>query len=330
MRGIFIFAMAALLGACGREDGQRWNASLPWSQQEYHVANAERFASAVAETTGGKLTISVFPNAVLGLKGPETIRALEEGLVDMAEMPSFQEAGAEPILGLESLPYLVETQAELKLLHALARPAIEAAFARHGLKVLYIVPWPPQNIYTKHPFATLEDVKGVKIRTYDRNTTELMTRLGLTPIQMQSQDVVPALASGVIDAVMTSTTTGAAQRYWEFLPYMTRTNHVWISNVMAVSGKSWAALDADTQTAVERLARAMEREFWQVAAKDDLAKQDVLVGNGMKVMAIGEELLNDMRARAVPMWAAWRARVDPETAAVLDAFLKETGKDQRQ
>lgn len=326
MRFGFLLAAALALAACEDKGGEVWNASQPWSVTQYHVQNAYDFAEAVHEASGGSLEIRVFPNAVLGLKGPESIRALEEGLVDMAEMPAFQEAGTEPVLGLESLPFLIEDQRELRLLYTFSRPAIEAAFARHGLKVLYVVPWPRQNIYTRRLVKSLADLNGLKIRTYDRNTSALMERLGLVPLQMPSQDVVPALASGMIDAVMTSTTTGAAQRYWEFLPYIVRTNHVWITNIMAVRRESWNALPEETRRAIEALLPEMERRFWRVAAEDDQKKLEILLNNGMQVIEPTEELLNEMRARATPMWREYRARVDRETAAILDAYLAATGR----
>ncbi len=138
-----------LLAGCDAPEGEQWNASLPWSVKEYHTQNAYDFAEAVYQETDGALTIKVFPGAVLGLKGPETIRALEEGLVDMADVPAVQEAGNEPVLALESLPYLIDNQEELKLLYSLSRPKIERALKERGLKLLYIVPWPRQNIYLK-------------------------------------------------------------------------------------------------------------------------------------------------------------------------------------
>lgn len=323
----FLLLAALALAACEDKGGEVWNASQPWSVTQYHVQNAYDFAEAVHEASGGALKIRVFPNAVLGLKGPESIRALEEGLVDMAEMPAFQEAGTEPVLGLESLPFLIEDQQELRLLYTFSRPAIEAAFARHRLKVLYIVPWPRQNIYTKRPVETLADLRGLKIRTYDRNTSRLMERLGMVPLQMPSQDVVPALASGMIDAVMTSTTTGAAQRYWEFLPTIVRTNHVWITNIMAVRRESWDALPEETRDAIENLLPEMEQRFWQVAAEDDQKKLEILLNNGMQVIEPTEELLNDMRARATPMWRQYREDAGAEAAAILDAFLAATGRE---
>lgn len=326
--GKFILLLIAFsLFGCDRPENETWNASLPWSVKEYHTTNAIAFAEAVAKETDGKLEIKVFPGGVLGLKGPDTVRALGEGLVDMADVPAVQEAGNEPVLALESLPYLIQNQDELRLLYSLSRPKIEKDLKAKGLKLLYIVPWPRQNIYLKKKVTRLSELQGLKIRTYDRNSSEMMELLGLVPLQMPSADVVPALASGMVDAVMTSTTTGAAQGYWEFLPYIYRTNHLWLSNIMSVSLESWNKLDAETQTRIENLAHNMEQDFWQVAADDDQKKLKILIKNGIEVIEINKDLLNDMQSASRPMWQAYMDRVDDETRAILEAFLKATGKE---
>ena len=312
---------ALLIASCEPQEGREWDMSLPWSVQEFHTQNALRFAQTVFEETGGALKINVHPGAVLGLKGPESMRALEEGLVQMAEMPAFQQVGEEPLLGLESLPFLVEDQEELRALYDILRPKINRIFAEHGLKIIYIVPWPNQNIYTKIPVHGLADLKGVKIRTYDKNTSELMDRLGLVPVQMPSQDVVPALASGVVNAVMTSTTTGAAQKYWEFLDYIYRTNHLWISNIMAVNLESWNRLDPGVREKIEAIAARLEPEFWAVSRNDDAAKLAILEAGGIMTVVPDPALLEEMRQDARPMWQAFANDVGPEAEEVLRAFL---------
>jgi len=320
-----LFAFLILAG-CDQEGGEVWNASLPWSVKEYHTTNAFDFAEAVSRETGGALEIKVFPGAVLGLKGPETLRALEEGLVDMADVPAVQEAGNEPVLAIESLPFLVDDQQDLRVLYSLSRPKIEADFKAKGLKLLYIVPWPRQNFYTKVKIEAMDDLKAMKIRTYDANSSRMVEMLGMVPLQMPSQDVVPALASGMVDAVMTSTTTGAAQQYWEFLPYIYRTNHLWLSNLMTVNLETWNALPVETRESLEILARDMEQDFWQVAADDDAAKLKILVNNGMEVFELNNELRNQMAREAMPMWRDYHDRVDPDTQAILDQYLSATSR----
>lgn len=120
-------------------------------------------------------------------------------------------------------------------MHDIARSAWEEELMKRNQKALYMVPWPSQNFFTKEPINTPADMEGIRMRVYDANTSEMATRIGMTAQQMNNADIVPALATGRLDAVMTSGTTAVAQQYWEFLNHTYNTNHLWASNVMAVN-----------------------------------------------------------------------------------------------
>lgn len=317
---------AFTVAGCDRlEPGTHWDLSMPWGPSEYHVANALRFAAEANRLTNGDLTIHVHPGAILGIKGPETMRAVEEGLVDMADAASFHQVGTEPLLGFESLPYLVDDIDQLALLYKIIRPDVEAAYARHGLRVVYIVPWPNQNFFFDKPITSVSDFEGLTMRSYDKSSTDLVRGLNMTPIQMPSPDVVPALAAGALDGVMTSTTTAAAQKYWEFLKYTLRSNHTWSSNILAVNEQVWQSLPLQSQQGIEALARRLEPEFWEIARRDDLVKLRELEANGMITQEMTPQLAAEMRAQSQPIWRAFVERV-PEAEPLLAAFLDATGK----
>ncbi|MDX2145267.1 MAG: TRAP transporter substrate-binding protein [Rhodospirillaceae bacterium] len=317
--------MGATLAGCDQQLGIHWDLSQPWGPREFHVLNSRRFAQEVSQATGGALTIHVHAGAVLGIKGPDTMRAVEEGIVDMAEASSFQQVGTEPILGLESLPYLVESMDELKLLYSFLRPLVEAAYQRHGMEVVYIVPWPNQCFYLDKEIKAVEDLRGLKMRSYDKLSTDLARGLDMTPVQMPTTDVMAALAAGTLDAVMTSTTTAAAQKYWDFLKYTLRTNHTWSSCIMAVNRRSLEALPATHRDTVMNLARTLEPRFWEVSAADDQDKLKVLEANGMITVEPSAELLAAMRAAAKPIVEAFIRQV-PGSGAIIERFLAAVGR----
>ena len=140
---------------------------------------------------------------------------------------------------------------------------------------------------------------------------------------MPSQDVVAALASGSIDAVMTSTTTGAAQKYWEFMTTIIRSNHLWVTNITAVNLESWNALSEEDRKAVERVAAEMEPGFWQISADDDLDKLEVLLNNGMERLDPAPEFREEMRRKAEPMWKEFINRTGEPSGSIIANFLAE-------
>src|SRR5690606_22916937 len=158
--------------------------------------NAKTFAQTVKERSNGRVDITVHSGGALGLKGPEVLRAVRDGIVPIAEMNLSQQSGDMPLLSLETMPFLVRTSDELKTLYSFSRPAIEKALLQANQKLIYVVPWPSQMIFTKNPVKQLDDLKGVRIRTTDRNNSDMMERLGMSPLAMPYSDLIPALATG--------------------------------------------------------------------------------------------------------------------------------------
>ena len=326
-RGLLLGSMAALMTAgCSIPRERPLAFSLPWRDSEFHTRNAREFAAAVAEATESRVDIRVHSGAALGVKGPQSIRALEENIVQLADISGFQQVGSAPVLGLESLPLLVDDMDELALLWVRLRPVIDSLFARWGLVVLYVVPWPQQNIFTRRRIDSVEDLVGLRIRSQAPIMTNFSRALGMAPIQLTNPETVPALATGMIEAIATSTSTAAAQKYWEFLRYTYRTNHLWSSNIVAINGRTWDRIgEADRERMIE-LAGRMEGHFWQVSRGDDAEQLALLEQMGMETLVPSDTVIEHMRDAARPLWASFAQSLDADGAAVLDWFLHETGR----
>ncbi|MDA0369572.1 MAG: TRAP transporter substrate-binding protein [Proteobacteria bacterium] len=303
----------------------KWDASVPWGPSEFHTKNLIRFAEEVKKVTNGEVEITVHSGGSLGIKGPESLRSVQDGIVPMAEMAGFQQTGDEPMLGFEALPYLINDYDELEAFVGKVRGLYEKAFEKHNQKMLYTVPWPSQAIFTKGPVSSMADLKDLRIRTYNKLSTELMTALGMSPQFLNSPDIVPVLAAGGLDAVMTSASTAVAQKYWEFLNHAYRTNHLWALNQLSVNLDAWNKLSAKNQKAIEDLARKLEPEFWAVSRGEDAIKLKELKDQGMTVEPMNPAIIEAMRAAGRPFWKEFTDQVSG-TGPILDEFLKEAGK----
>lgn len=317
---------SALLLATTVQAQTKLDISLPWGPTEFHTTNAQKYAARIGELTKGQVTIAVHAGGSLGVKANESVRALEDGTVAMAEFAGFQNVGDLPILGMESLPFLVDDYDQLRVMHQIARPTWEAALAKRNQRLLYSVPWPSQNFFIKKQIKTIDDLKGVRMRTYDRNTAEMVSKLGMVPQQLNNPDIVPALASGRIDGVMTSGTTAVAQKYWEFLKHTYNTNHLWASNLMVIGNSAWNKLTPEQRTIMERTAREMEPGFWDVSKAEHSQRMEQLKKNGMSIEPASKELLDRMRTVTRPMWDDFGKAAGPEAAKLLAEFRAKTGK----
>jgi TRAP-type C4-dicarboxylate transport system substrate-binding protein len=325
MRAAGGLALTGLAAGGHAQAPTRWDISIPWGPSEFHTVNAQRFAREVAAATNNAVQMTVHPGGSLGVRANETVRAIGDGVVPMAEFAAFQNVGDLPLLGIESIPFLIANYDELKVMHDLVRPTWERELERRNQIVLYIVPWPMQCFYFKRPIATAADLRGIRMRTYDRVTAEMVTRLGMVPQQLTSPDVVPALASGRVDAVMTSGTTAVAQRYWEFLKHTYITNHLWASNLMVVNLDAWRRLPAATRTTIQELAKRLEPEFWNVSKAEHDTRMNELRQNGMTVEAPTEALMQALRQATATMVDDF-IRATPAAGPIIQQFRQRVGR----
>ncbi|MTH66202.1 TRAP transporter substrate-binding protein [Paracoccus shanxieyensis] len=302
-----------------------WDMSVVWPEGNFHTKNAQTFAQRVSEVTDGEVQITVHSGGALGIKGPEGMAAVRDGIVPIADILMSQQVGENPALGVETLPFLAPTMQDLTLLHKFYRPMIEKIAAEMNQKLLYMTPWPGQAVYSPQPINTLADMSGLKIRVVDANGHDYFAALGASPVQMPWGEVVPSLAAGTINGVTTSSSSGVDGAFWEFLKNMNTFNWQASSNIVTVNLDEWAALDPEDQAAIEAAAADLEGQFWLNSRAEDAAKLAVLKEHGITVTAPSDELKAELLEKAVPLWDAYKARV-PDAAPVIDAYL--SARDQ--
>jgi TRAP-type C4-dicarboxylate transport system substrate-binding protein len=314
---------AMAVGMRAAQAAVNWDLSTVWPDGNFHTQNAKRFAEEVKKATGGEVNIIVKAGGQLGFKGPEHLRAVRDGLVPIADILNIQQIGDEPILGTESIPFLVSSADELKVLHKYLRPEFEKVAARNNQKILYMVPWPTQYLHLKIKVDSIDGLKGVKIRVPDKNAQDMLAAIGMAPILIPWGETIPALASGAVHGVSTSATSGVDGKFWEFLKYIYPTNHTWSCQMMNVNLDSWKKLKPEQQKAIEALAQKLEPEFWAVSVKNDKDSLKKLTDNGMELVSISPAMMKELRAKTAPLLDAFLKRV-PAAEKPVRAYLAET------
>lgn len=313
------FCALLVMGASHVGAVETWEMAVAYPPGNYQTKAAEQFAAEVAKATNGEVVIRVQAGGALGFKGPEMLGTIRDGLVPVGTMLLNQQVGVEPLLGVASLPYLVSSPAEMRLITDIARPAYDQIVQKHNQKIIYIMPWPGQNIFAKTEIRSSRDLRTLKIRTVDRNGSDFFRDLGASPSQMPWGEVVPALASGVINSVTTSSSSGVDGQFWDFLGFCHLVN--WQSNfdMVTVNLISWKKLTPAQQKAVEDVAARLEPEFWKAAEQEDADKLKLLESKGMKMVQPTDELRAFMTSKAIPVWDAFIAKV-PAAREIVEKY----------
>lgn len=327
MKVFRIFACgAATLVALGQMAAAETRLSLSdvLPDGNFMVENAREFAKAVSDATEGEVVITVNAAGALGFKGPDQLAAVRDGLVDMADINISQQVGLNPMFGAEGVPFLVSSMDELREYHAFLRPEFEALAERYNQKILYMVPSPAQYVYLKKEVQDIGDFRGIPVRGADKNTVDIITSIGMDGVVMPWGELLPALASGRVEGVATSATSGVDGKFWEFLEYIYPTNHTWGSNAVTINLDKWNSLSEDDRAAIEKVATELEPKFWDVSRQGDLDSIAIMTENGMQLVEMSDALKAEISTRAETVQAEFFDRV-PDAKAIVDAYRGAAG-----
>lgn len=314
-------ASAMLLCGTLAQAQQKWVMPTGYPSNNFHTENIVQFASDVEKATGGKLTIKVLDNGAL-FKANEIKRAVQGGQADIGEIIISGYSNEDPMFGIDSIPFLATGYPEAQKLWKVSKAATEARLDKQGLKVLYSVPWPPQGIFSAKPLNSAADLKGVKWRAYNPNTSRIAQLVGAQPVTIQAAELTQALATGVVQAFMTSGATGYDSKVWEQVKYYYDVAAWLPKNFVIVSKKAFDGLDKATQDALVKAAAAAEERGWKVSQEKNDWYKEQLVKNGMKVEAGSEQLRSDFKKVGLTIIGDWTTQTGAEGQAIIDAFRK--------
>jgi len=165
-----------------------------------------------------------------------------------------------------------------------------------------------------------EDTQGVKFRSYNTATATFAEELGMIPVQVEAAELSQALATGVVDAFISSGSTGYDRKVWEQLGYYYKVNAWLPRNYVMVNKQVWDGLSADTQAAIQKAAD--ETGAACTAKSEELANWyfEQLEANGMKVVEAGPEFRAELEAIGAKMTDEWLATVGEDGQEIVDAF----------
>ena len=299
----------------------RWDMPTPYPVTNFHTENIQQFANDVDKASGGKLKITVHPGGSL-FKANEIKRAVQGGQAQIGEIILSGYSNENPLFGTDNVPFLATSYAEAKKLYTAQKPGLDALLAKQGLKMLFSVPWPPQGIFAKNPIGSAADLKGVKWRAYNPQTSRIAELVGAQPVTIQAAELSQALATGAVSAFMTSGATGSDAKVWEQVKYFYDAQAWLPKNAVLVSQKAFDALDKATQDAVMKAAAEADVRGWKVSEEKTRFYLGELAKNGMTVTPPSAALQADLKKIGDTMVAEWLKTTGADGQAILDAYRK--------
>lgn len=314
-------SLAATLGAGLTQAQTKWDLASAYPANNFHTENLVQFANDVDKATAGKLKITVHANASL-FKATEIKRAVQGGQAQAGEVIQANLQNEWAIYGADGLPFLADSYDESVHLQAAQRPLVEKKLAEQGMVYLYAVAWPPQGLFTKKPITSAADLRGIKWRAYSPATARIADLVKAQPVTVQAAELSQALATGVVEATMTSGATGMDSKLYEHLKYYYDLQAWLPKNMVIVNRKAFDALDKPTQTALMNAAAAAEARGLAASKRVDTESKAKLKANGMQVLEPSAQLKADMKKVGETMLTEWLEKSGADGQSLLASFKR--------
>ena len=309
----------AMAGALPAMAAEKWDMPMAYAASNFHSENGATFAECVTSGTNGEIEITTHPGGSL-FAGADIKRAVQTGQVQIGERLLSGHQNENAVFGFDSVPFLAPSfEASAKLFEA-AKPKLEELLDEQNLVMLYAVAWPPQGFYANKEINSVEDMKGLKFRSYNNATARLAELTGMLPVTIEAAEISQAFATGVAEAMISSGATGYDRKVWESLSHFYEVD-AWLPyNYVLVNKDVWnGTSDANkaiiTGCADEAAARGLEasKEYTQFT-------MDGLAEGGMTVGPAGEQLMTELRAIGETMTAEWLEEAGEDGKAIVDAY----------
>ena len=319
MKWLTGLAAGLLLWANAAHAAEKWNMPTAYEDANYHTQNAKLFAKAVGVCTGGKLDIVVHGGGSL-IKGGDIKRAVQSGEAPIGERLLSAHQNENAVFGFDSVPLLATSfEASDKLWRA-ARSRLTKILAEQNLVLLYSVPWPPQGMYFKRAIGGVADMRGVRFRTYNAATARFAKLAGMPSVHIELAELDRALASGKVEAFITSSATGYYHKLWKQVSHFYDLRAWLPRNYVFANKRAFKALDAHARNCLRSAALLAEAAGTARVRELTGFYLEQLVANGMSVQRPGKRLAADLAKIGATMSAEWTKAAGAEGAAIIKAF----------
>lgn len=304
-------------------------ADIEWKFYTYFAANDKptllhkAFAEDVAKASNGRFKITVFASGELPYKAADVLRVVAQNQVQIGDVAFGFVAGDVPELNALSMPFSCTSIDKFydKVAPAVA-PRIDAVMAQR-FKVNSAMQWvmPPQQLWLTRQVDGLESFKNLKVRSWNREQSEMMRLLGGSGVTITPAEVIPALQRKVVDGAFTAAVPALDWKFNEVTPYAYMLNLTLAHQIVAVNQSALDKLPGDLRELFAAKAREWAGRYRSELIAADKDARRLLAEKGVKLREASAGETARLREIVEPIWQEWTAKNGAAGQAMLDAVV---------
>ena len=285
--GLFLPASAiAQSGAKMHIKFSTWHPPLSREVKTVWMPMLER----LKEESHGRITYTLYAGGALG-KGPEHYDIAAKGLSDMGYFTATWTPGRFPLSDVLSLASAVDGKdVGVDIGNAMYERMLEREFP--GVEMIELNGCISAYLWTRKPVKTLEDCKGLRIRSPGGHQTNYIKAIGAEPVFMPLGDVYLALETGTIDGLVTCPPLVLAFKLYEVAKYGALCTFGCVTEGVIMNEKSWGKTPDDLKPVIKKVCSnpfrttgGLNRNVYKVMMKE-------IAGKGVKLYTLPDQEAN--------------------------------------
>ena len=210
----------------------------------------DNWAKEVEAASDGQLKFRIFPGGQLG-KPPHQYDSAVKGLTDIAFGLHSYTAGRFPLTSVMRMPFFIHNaEVGSSIFWKVYDKYLKDE--HKDTKVLWVFCHGAGQVFTtEKPVKTLEDFKGMKIRSPGKIMSDVLTEFGASPVGMPITQVYTGLERGLLDGVIAPWETMRPFRFYEKAKFATIADLYSMTFFVTMNKKKYDSLPAELKKIID-------------------------------------------------------------------------------
>lgn len=289
----------------------------------------------IEKVTEGRVKVEVLPK-VVGTPASQ-FDVVRDGLADMSWFVIGYTPGRFKLAEMGELPFGGDS--------ASMYPAFHRVYTKHfakynefkGTEILSVWSVSPSHIGTRtRPVKSVDDLKGLKLRSASETATRALTLVGAIPILKSSAEAFEMLSTGAIDGSLLIPETVVSANLLNLLKHYTVVpgGFAGTTHGMAINPDKWAQISPKDQQAIRSISgEKLAWAFGNAYDKQNRTAFDAMKQAGYTVGELSPPVLSQLKEKLKPIENDWvqaaKAKGVADPLAVLNEYRAEVIKMQK-
>ncbi|MGF1735091.1 TRAP transporter substrate-binding protein DctP [Photobacterium satsumensis] len=207
----------------------------------------QEFVDTVKEKTDNRVNIRVYWSGALGGQ-TQYVSQIQSGVIDMGLLNSGMLENLQPAIGVINMPYVFRSLDEYQIVMSsdYMNEELLAKTNQNGFEVLGYLSNGFRSLHTSTPINSIEDIRGLKIRTMATDTyIEMLQGLGAIPVPLEFTETYTALQQGMVDGAEGSLAGLWEIKFGEVTKYGIRTEQTRLTDFIVLSKRASSRMSED-------------------------------------------------------------------------------------